>query len=61
MRFALATSLMFAIFALEGPARAQRTDTTIPAVDAIFAPWDEPGSPGCALGVSAIQTPGASF
>jgi len=51
MRFALATSLMFAIFALEGPARAQRTDTTIPAVDAIFAPWDETGSPGCALGV----------
>ena len=51
MRFALATSLMFAIFALDGPARAQRTDTTIPAVDAIFAPWDETGSPGCALGV----------
>ncbi len=51
MRFALATALMFAIFALEGPARAQRTDTTIPAVDAIFAPWDETGSPGCALGV----------
>ena len=51
MRFALATSLMFAIFVLDGPARAQRTDTTIPAVDAIFAPWDETGSPGCALGV----------
>ena len=51
MRFALATALMFAIFALDGPARAQRTDMTIPAVDAIFAPWDEAGSPGCALGV----------
>ena len=51
MRFGLATALMFAIFALDGPARAQRTDMTIPAVDAIFAPWDEAGSPGCALGV----------
>jgi CubicO group peptidase (beta-lactamase class C family) len=51
MRFALVASLMLAIFALDAPARAQRTDTTISAADAIFAPWDEPGSPGCALGV----------
>ena len=42
---------MLAVVALAAPVRAQRTGTTIFAVDAIFAPWDEPGSPGCALGV----------
>jgi CubicO group peptidase (beta-lactamase class C family) len=42
---------MLAVVALAAPARAQRTGTIISAVDAIFAPWDETGSPGCALGV----------
>ena len=42
---------MLAVVALAAPVRAQRTGTTMFAVDAIFAPWDEPGSPGCALGV----------
>ena len=51
MRFALAACLMLAVVALPAPARAQRTGTIISAVDAIFAPWDETGSPGCALGV----------
>ena len=51
MRSALAASLMLAVVALAAPARAQRTGTIISAVDAIFAPWDETGSPGCALGV----------
>ena len=51
MRFALAACLMLAVVALAAPARAQRTGTIISAVDAIFAPWDETGSPGCALGV----------
>ena len=51
MRFSLAGCLMLAVVALPAPARAQRTGTIISAVDAIFAPWDETGSPGCALGV----------
>lgn len=51
MRSALAACLMLAVVALAAPARAQRTGTIISAVDAIFAPWDETGSPGCALGV----------
>lgn len=51
MRAALAACLMLAVVALAAPARAQRTGTIISAVDAIFAPWDETGSPGCALGV----------
>ncbi len=43
--------LMLCVGAAAVPALAQQTGVTLPDVDAIFSPWDEPGSPGCALGV----------
>lgn len=46
-----AAALTLVVVVVASAAAAQETATTIPEVDAIFAPWDEPGSPGCALGV----------
>ncbi len=51
IRYLLVVVLMLVVGAVAVPARAQQTVATISEVDAIFAPWDEPGSPGCALGV----------
>ncbi len=36
----------------EGPPVGVETGTDNPAIDAIFAPWDKPDSPGCALAVA---------
>ena len=46
-RLSLATVLLACVAA---PAAAQQLAAD-PAVDSIFAPWNRPGSPGCALGV----------
>ncbi|MFM7784721.1 MAG: hypothetical protein ACKPE6_08790 [Gammaproteobacteria bacterium] len=36
----------------EEAAAPAETGVDLPAVDALFAAWDRPGSPGCALAVS---------
>ena len=45
--------LLFALLlAATGCAEQTGTDDRIPEVDAIFATWDQPGSPGCAVAVA---------
>jgi len=47
---AIAATLIFTLAASHA-ALAQEEETTTGRVDKIFAPWDKPNSPGCALGV----------
>lgn len=51
LRMLRAATLTLVVFAAASSAAAQQTAATSSEVDAIFATWDEAGSPGCALGV----------
>ena len=46
------TLLLTALLALTGCSAGDGADERIPEIDAIFADWDRPGSPGCAVAVA---------
>jgi len=52
----VAIGLFIATFAV-GPAPASAPDQTAASVDAVFAEWARPGSPGCSVGISRNGVP----